>query len=97
MINLKTVSNVLQGYSYSTFLTFYKRIACSAFAVVLLLLWEYRKVIKFIEKCIIRSVPVGLLRFLRSSLTVGLNGLPHDGLAAEANFPADHRWFAIAV
>ena len=94
MINHKAVSNFLQAQSYSTLLTFHKRIACSAFSAALLLLLEYRKMIKFIKTCIIRRAwncwhPA---LFWGGSLTVVFNNdLPHDGLDAEVNFPADQH------
>ena len=61
--NCRTVSNFLQE-SYSTFLTSYKRIACSAFSEALQLLLEYSKMFKFINMCII---PQRLLTCIISS------------------------------
>ena len=98
MINRKTVSNFLLTKSHSIFLTFYKRIACSAFSAALLLLLEYRKMMKLIKMCIIRKAwkcrhPV----LFEGLLTVMLNdGLPRDNLDFEANFPAVRESFAIA-
>ena len=44
------------------------------------------------------SGTVGVLHFLRYSLTVEVNdGLPHDSLDADTNFAADRRSFAITV
>ena len=89
MINRETVPNFLQAKSYSMFFTFYKRITCTTFSAVLLLLLEYRKMIKFIKTCIIRRVWNCWRPVLRDSLAVVLNDdLPRDGLDAEADFPA---------
>ena len=98
-INRKTVSNFLQARSYSTLLTFYKRITCLAFSTALLFLLEYRKTIKFIKACIIRRFwNCWRPTLLGGSVTMMLSdGLPRDGLDAEANFPADRRSIAMAV